>query len=144
MLIIGRRVPLRAHGSIWASRTASGKLLGGRRDASGICLGSLVLLHLGTHGSYRAAVWKPPEKWNGGHYSVLGCILFYYIVYCVHPVEWSGGHSSVLVDLLIHSSSGCCLIVGSLWDVSACFLWVCADCLGDCFERLRLASNRLV
>ena len=25
---------------------------------------------------------------------MLGCILFYYIVYCAHPVEWSGGHYS--------------------------------------------------
>ena len=33
-------------------------------------------------------------EWNGGHCSVLGCIRFYSIVYCVHPVEWSGGHYS--------------------------------------------------
>ena len=70
---------------------AHGRSSGGIRDR----LGSL-LLHLGTHGSYREAVWKPPEEWNGGQYSVLGCSLFYYIVYCAHPVEWSGGHSSVL------------------------------------------------
>ena len=58
-------------------------------------LGSL-LLHLGTHGSYREAVWKPPEERNGCHYSVLGCILFYSSVYCVPPVEWNGCRSSVL------------------------------------------------
>ena len=27
--------------------------------------------------------------------------------------------------------SGCCLIVGSLWDVSVCFLSVCVGRLGD-------------
>ena len=75
-------------GSLWE---APGRSSGCIRDV----LGSL-LLHLGTHGSYREAVWKPPEEWNGGHYSVLGCILFYYIVYCVHPVEWSGCHCSGL------------------------------------------------
>ena len=75
-------------GSLWQ---APGRSSGCIRDV----LGSL-LLHLGTHGSYREAVWKPREEWNGGHYSVLGCILFYYIVYCAHPVEWNGCCSSGL------------------------------------------------
>ena len=75
-------------GSLWE---APGRSSGCIRDV----LGSL-LLHLGTHGSYREAVWKPPGEWNGGHYRVLGCTLFYSIVYCVHPVEWSGGHYSGL------------------------------------------------
>ena len=33
---------------------------------------------------------------------------------------------------LIHSSSGCCLIGGSLWNVSVCFLWACVDCWAEC------------
>ena len=38
----------------------------------------------------------------------------------------------VWVCVLIVSFSGCCLIVGSLWNVSVCVLWVCVGCLGGC------------
>ena len=37
----------------------------------------------------------------------------------------------VWVCCLIVSFSGCSLVVGSLWDVSVCLLWVCAGCLRD-------------
>ena len=46
---------------------------------------------------------------------------------------WNVSVACVIVWLcfLIVSFSGCCLIVGSLWNVSVCFLSVCVGCLGD-------------
>ena len=38
----------------------------------------------------------------------------------------------VWLCVLIVSFSGCCLIVGSLRNVSVCFVWVSVGCLGDC------------
>ena len=55
-------------------------------------------------------------------------------------MEWNGGQYSGLGLFLIHSSSGCCLIVGSLWNVSVCFLWVWVDCLDECLGCLLLAG----
>ena len=37
----------------------------------------------------------------------------------------------VWLCFLIVSFSGCCLIVGSLWNASVCLLSVCVGCLGD-------------
>ena len=49
------------------------------------------------------------------------------------PVECFGSLGSRL-DLFFNRLlfSGCCLIVGSLWNVSVCLLSVCVGCLGDC------------
>ena len=44
----------------------------------------------------------------------------------------------VWLCVLIVSSSGCCLIVGSLWNVSVCFLSVCVGCLGGCLVLLTI------
>ena len=55
-------------------------------------------------------------------------------------MEWNGGQYSGLGLFLIHSSSGCCLIVGSLWNVSVCFLWVWVDCLDECLGCFLLAG----
>ena len=38
---------------------------------------------------------------------------------------------------LFVSLSGCCLIVGGLWNVPVCFLWGCVGCLGACFDCLQ-------
>ena len=99
-----------------------------------------------------------PTQWSGAvativltHWSGTVVIIVCSVVFCstilsAVSTPWSGTVATLVfwVDFLIHSSSGCCLIVGSLWNVSVCFLWVCVDCLDDCFACLLLAYNRLV
>ena len=45
--------------------------------------------------------------------------------------ECFGSLCNRLALFLIVSFSGCCLIVGSLWNVSVCFLSARVGCLGD-------------
>ena len=91
-------------------------------------------------------------------------ILYYIIVYCniivvysiVHHIKYYSGREgegqrehgrrslwhvsvaclTVWVWFLNVSLSGWSLVVGSLWNVSVCFLWVCVGCLGGCFGCL--------
>ena len=80
-------------------------------------------------------------QWSGTVAVIVDSAVFCSILLSIVPTQWSGAVAIIVlsVDLLIHSSSGCCLIVGSLWNVSVCFLWVCVDCLDDCFACLLLA-----
>ena len=84
--------------------------------------------------------------WSGTVIIIVCSVVFCSTILPAVSTPWSGTVATLVfwVDFLIHSSSGCCLIVGSLWNVSVCFLWVCVDCLDDCFACLRLAYNRLV
>ena len=61
--------------------------------------------------------------WSGTVIIIVCSVVFCSTILSAVSTPWSGTVAALVfwVDCLIHSSSGCCLIVGSLWNVSVCF-----------------------